>query len=66
MVNPVGDVACYSDDDTEVGNYAYCSTIGGDFAKDHEIKRKSGNYTNSYVCLLYTSDAADELDGVDL
>eukprot|EP00957_Ditylum_brightwellii_P006878 520384-Ditylum_brightwellii.AAC.1 len=35
-VNPIGDVDCYSDDETEVSAYAYFSTIGGDFAKDHE------------------------------
>eukprot|EP00957_Ditylum_brightwellii_P102598 7819379-Ditylum_brightwellii.AAC.1 len=27
------------------------STIGGDFAKDHKIKRQSGSYINSYVLI---------------
>ena len=51
MVNPVGDVDCYSDDETEVSDYAYFSTIGGDLAEDHEIKRKSGSHINSYVLI---------------
>eukprot|EP00957_Ditylum_brightwellii_P188211 14327658-Ditylum_brightwellii.AAC.1 len=51
MVNPVGDVVCDSDDETEVSNQAYYSTIGGDFAEDHEIKRKSRSYINSYVLM---------------
>eukprot|EP00957_Ditylum_brightwellii_P208661 15358406-Ditylum_brightwellii.AAC.1 len=50
-LNPVGDVACYSDDDTEVSDYAYFSTIGGDLAEDHTINRKSGSYNNSYVLI---------------
>eukprot|EP00957_Ditylum_brightwellii_P114971 8768746-Ditylum_brightwellii.AAC.1 len=51
MVNPVGDVDCYSDDETKVSDYAYFSTIGGDLAEDHEMKRKSGSYINIYVLI---------------
>eukprot|EP00957_Ditylum_brightwellii_P041367 3132704-Ditylum_brightwellii.AAC.1 len=51
MVNPVGDIECYSDDENEVSDYAYFNTIGGDLAEDHETKRKSGNYINSYVLI---------------
>eukprot|EP00957_Ditylum_brightwellii_P168589 12832342-Ditylum_brightwellii.AAC.1 len=51
MVNPVGDVDCYSDDETEASDYAYFSTICGDLAEDHEIKRKSWSYIKSYVLI---------------
>eukprot|EP00957_Ditylum_brightwellii_P151114 11506871-Ditylum_brightwellii.AAC.1 len=50
-VNPVGDAACHNNDETEVSGYAYFSTIGGDLAKDHEVKKKSGSYINSYVLI---------------
>eukprot|EP00957_Ditylum_brightwellii_P140253 10686617-Ditylum_brightwellii.AAC.1 len=51
MVNLVGDVDCYSNDETEVSDHAYFSTIGGDLAEDHEIKRMSESYINSYVLI---------------
>eukprot|EP00957_Ditylum_brightwellii_P158249 12045893-Ditylum_brightwellii.AAC.1 len=50
-VNPVGDVVFDSDDESEVSDYAYFSTIGGDFAEDHGIKRKSGSYINNYMLI---------------
>eukprot|EP00957_Ditylum_brightwellii_P180433 13744528-Ditylum_brightwellii.AAC.1 len=51
MVNLIGNVDCYCDDETEVSDYACFSTMSGDFAKDNEIKRKSGSYINSYVLI---------------
>eukprot|EP00957_Ditylum_brightwellii_P171369 13046129-Ditylum_brightwellii.AAC.1 len=51
MVNPVGDIVCDSDDDSDISDYAYFSTIGGEFAEDHEIKRKFGSYINSYLLI---------------
>src|SRR5664279_4482861 len=33
---------------------------------DHVVSRKSGGLDNLCSCLLYTSDAADEEDSVDL
>ena len=36
------------------------------FGKDTSLKPKKGNAEGHYACLLYTSDAADEEDSVDL
>eukprot|EP00957_Ditylum_brightwellii_P113905 8683544-Ditylum_brightwellii.AAC.1 len=50
-MNPVGDGVHEIEDDSDRSDNAYFSTIGGDFAEDHKINRKSGNYINSHVLI---------------